>query len=52
MEEAAEDIMRFCAQMDITPTISLYDSDKGVALEVPREIITEAITCIEDKEYS
>ena len=50
MEEAAEVIKRFCAQMDITPRISLYDSDKGVALEVPREIIIEST--IEDKEYS
>ena len=43
MEEAAEAIKRFCAQMDITPRISLYDSDKGVVLEIPREIIIEAI---------
>ena len=50
MEEAAEVTKRFCAQMDIVPRISLYDSDKGVALEVPREIVIEAI--VEDKEYS
>ena len=44
LQEAAEVIKRFYAQLDSTPSIiSLYDSEKRVALEVPREIITAAI---------
>ena len=40
MNEAADELVkRFHAQLDHTPRISLYDSDKGVALEIPREII-------------
>ena len=38
MEEAVDEVVkRFHVQMDHVPRISLYDSDKGVALEVPRE---------------
>ena len=32
-------VKRFHAQLDYTPRISLYDSDKGVALDIPSEAI-------------
>ena len=38
MQEAVEEVVkRFHAQMDSIPQLSLYDSDKGVALEIPQE---------------
>ena len=42
MNEAVDELVkRFHAQLDHTPRILLYDSDKRVALEVPREAHTK-----------
>ena len=42
MNEAVDELVkRFHAQLDHTPRISLYDSDKGMTLEVPREVHTK-----------
>ena len=38
MKETVDEVVRrFHAQMDHVPLLSLYDSDKGVALKVPKE---------------
>ena len=36
MKETVDELVKqFHAQLDYTPRISLYDHDKGVALEIP-----------------
>ena len=38
MKETVDELVeRFHTQLDHTPIISLYDSDKGVVLEIPEE---------------
>ena len=52
MEETVEKLMkRFHAQMDAIPRLSLYDSDKGIGLEIPKKYITQTVTCTEDEQY-
>ena len=53
MEETVEKLMkRFHAQMDAIPKLSLYDSDKGIGLEIPFDkYITQTVTCTEDEQY-
>ena len=52
MQEAVEEVVkRFHAQMDSIPQLSLYDSDKGVALEIPREKFKTYITCTEEDKF-
>ena len=51
MQEAVEEVVKcFHAQMD---SMSLYDSDKGVALEIPREKFKthNIYTCTEEDTY-
>ena len=56
MEETVEKLMkRFHAQMDAIPQLSLYDSDKGIGLEIPRKTFdkysSQTVTCTEDEQY-
>ena len=50
MHETVEMLMkRFHGQMKAAPKLSLYDSDKGVGLQVPRETFSKMnITFTED----
>ena len=50
MQETVEMLMkRFHGQMKAAPKLSLYDSDKGVGLQVPRETFSKMnITFTED----
>ena len=41
MEEV---VRRFRAQMEHVPILSLYDRDKGVALNVPKELFRRYVT--------
>ena len=41
MDEAVEELVKhFKGQMDLVGTIALYDADKAMALQVPRERIS------------
>ena len=54
MQEAVEEVVkRFHVQMDSIPQLSLYDSDKGVALEILREKFKtyNIYTCTEEDTY-
>ena len=41
-----EVVRRFRAQMDHVPILSLYDRDKGVALNVPKELFRQTDTLL------
>ena len=48
MRESVEEVVRrFRAQMEHVPKLSLYDRDKGVALNVPKELFRQNVTFTE-----
>ena len=48
MRESVEEVVRrFRAQMEHVPILSLYDRDKGVALNVPKELFRQNVTFTE-----
>ena len=45
MDKAVDELVkRFHAQLDHIPRISLYDSEKGVTLEIPKKSVQETET--------
>ena len=48
MRESVEEVVRrFRTQMEHVPILSLYDRDKGVALNVPKELFRQNVTFTE-----
>ena len=48
MRESVEEVIRkFRAQMEHVPILSRYDRDKGVALNVPKELFRHNVTFTE-----